>query len=126
MLGDQCHLINMKGWRNHPGRDASGSFHVDELFVELPESLASNPQYEPPVRPCNLRALCMRPKRRRVLILVLILVLPQRSEPSHHLVFCAQIHIVTALHYLVDVAPELCPTWVIPGSFRSDSHGPAA
>lgn len=78
ILGDTCHLVTQKAWRNGPGHDSGGSFHVDELFVEgLPEELASDPRYEPPI------------------------------------------HIITALTYLVDVGPELCPTYVVPQSFRS-------
>jgi hypothetical protein len=80
-LGDSCHLINQKGWRNHPGHDAAGAFHTDELFVSMPEEIASDPRYEPPI------------------------------------------HIITALFYLVDVDVELCPTWVIPKSFRA-GRGP--
>ena len=76
-LGEACHLVNQKGWRNHPGHNAHGSFHADEIFVELPEELAADPRYEP------------------------------------------AIHIVTALNYLVDIDSELCPTWVIPETFRS-------
>ena len=76
-LGSTCHLVNQKGWRNHPGHDAQGAFHLDELFVELPEALASDPRYKPPIL------------------------------------------IITALIYLCDVDEDLCPTWVIPYSFRS-------
>jgi hypothetical protein len=76
-LGDSCHLVTQKGWRNHPGHDAGGVFHTDEIFVEMPEEIASDPRYEPPI------------------------------------------NIVTALFYLVDVDVALCPTWVIPKSFRS-------
>jgi hypothetical protein len=76
-LGDTCHLVTQKAWRNGPGHDSGGSLHVDELFVELPEELASDERYEPPI------------------------------------------HIITALTYLVDVGPELCPTYVVPRSFRS-------
>ena len=48
-LGEACHLVNQKGWRNHPGHNAHGSFHADEIFVELPEELAADPRYEPAI-----------------------------------------------------------------------------
>lgn len=76
-LGDQCHLVTQKGWRNHPGHDGGGGFHTDEIFVQMPEEIASDPRYQAPI------------------------------------------NIVTALFYLVDVDVDLCPTWVIPNSFRS-------
>ena len=48
-LGEACHLVNQKGWRNHPGHNAHGSFHADEIFVELPEALAADPRYVPAI-----------------------------------------------------------------------------
>lgn len=82
VLGDQCHVITQKGWRHAPGHDATGGtgnggMHCDELFVELPERLAMDPEYTPPI------------------------------------------HILTALVFLNGTSRALCPTRVVPGTFRS-------
>lgn len=46
------HLVNQSGWRNHPGHDATGSVHVDELFLtaeQLPPELLDGRDWSPPI-----------------------------------------------------------------------------
>lgn len=76
LLGQDCHLVNQSGWRNHPGH-TSGPLHTDELFMPpAPMWLADSGWSPPPL-------------------------------------------ILTALTYLTDVDEPLCPTVVVPGSFRA-------
>ena len=110
MLGDQCHLITMKGWRHGPGHGGNrqqpaapgvhaGGFHCDEMWLppDLPKELA--------------------------------------TQLGPHL--SNTVHIIGTLTYLNGTTPECCPTRVIPGSFRScrrpkpgetswDGRGPVA
>ena len=46
------HLVNQSGWRNHPGHDATGNIHVDELFLtsnQLPPELIDGMDWSPPI-----------------------------------------------------------------------------
>ena len=71
-LGEACHLVNQKGWRNHPGHNAHGSFHADEIFVELPEELAADPRMSARASPLA-SLICTRSVIQR---------LPRPEEPS--------------------------------------------
>jgi hypothetical protein len=92
ILGDQCHLLTMKGWRHGPGHGGTaipapapgvhaGGFHCDEMWLpdDLPDDLA--------------------------------------AQLGEHL--SNSVHIIGTLTYLNGTSPECCPTRVIPGSFRS-------
>ncbi len=46
-LGEDCHLVNQKAWRNPPGCDAGAELHTDQTVVELDEALASDQRYQP-------------------------------------------------------------------------------
>ena len=92
LLGDTCHVITMKGWRNLPGYNGNrgstpeapegAGFHVDEMFTEFPDEEMAGRAYGqdgaglPPL-------------------------------------------ICTALTYLSGASWDLCPTRVIPQSHRS-------
>ncbi|GLZ88408.1 hypothetical protein Pres01_44590 [Metapseudomonas resinovorans] len=51
-LGEDCHLIGMTAWRNHPGF-IGGDLHVDHLAMELPESLLDDPTFALPMQICT-------------------------------------------------------------------------
>ncbi|WP_373273708.1 phytanoyl-CoA dioxygenase family protein [Pseudomonas taiwanensis] len=51
-LGEDCHLIGMTAWRNHPGF-IGGDLHVDHLVMELPERLLADPDFSLPMQICT-------------------------------------------------------------------------
>ena len=92
LLGETCHVITMKGWRNQPGyngnRGASpkapegGGWHVDEMFTEFPDEEMAATAFGP-------------------------------AGDGLPPLIC------TALTYLTGAQWDLCPTRVIPRSHRS-------
>lgn len=51
-MGPECHIIGQTAWRSHPGFNGWGP-HTDRVFVDLPEGVAQNPDFNLPIYLCT-------------------------------------------------------------------------
>ncbi|MGE5658178.1 MAG: phytanoyl-CoA dioxygenase family protein [Actinomycetota bacterium] len=52
LMGNQCHIIGMTAWKSFPGYDG-WRVHADQIFVPLPETTFSDPNFRLPVWICT-------------------------------------------------------------------------